>query len=152
MKPSEFIIDNETINLLTGLMINRRLYYWNFTLDNNKIDIRYNQETGKDLFGYPIKKQVIIHPNILKNYLKGHTLMQIRDSIVESKPETNAIDGLYMSICDYCDDMIRFIDNKIMEIKFNKLFEENVKLKESINQINDKFSILIDAMELNKKV
>lgn len=157
MNPSEFIIDNETINILTTLLINKRLYFWSFKLDNNIIDIRYTQETGKDLLGYSINKKIIIHPNTLKTNLRGHTLMEIRDAIIKAKPNVNypntgAVDGLLMSISTYCDDIIKFIDDKITEIKFNKLFEENSKLRESINQLNDKFSILIDAIELNKKV
>ena len=153
MNSDEFIIDNETIDILTKLLINERLYFWDFKLNGVIIKICDIQETGRDLFGYPITKKIIIYPNTLKTNLKGNTLMKIRDSIIESKPNvryTNgeSVNGLYMNISIYCDDIIRFLDNKIMEIKFNKILEENVKLKESINQLNDKFSILIDSIEI----
>ena len=160
MDSIDFIIDEETLDTLTALLHDYNLYGWEFSLNGKIINIYELREIRKDFFGYPVMEKVMISSNVLKDHLKGLSLMEIRKSIKNANPCISRYFSGDINILltkrDRCNEIIKFLDDKINEIKFKKLFEENAslkkengELKEVIHQINDKFLLLADTKQIN---
>ena len=130
------IIDDATINELTLLLTDDTLTFWSFRLNNTLIKI------VSEYVYIDTVKQDTIAPEVLANHLRGNTLINIRKSIQCEIPK------LYDRLHCYLSKVINYIDDKIME----KLSNENAELKERVDQLNDKFNILLSVIELNSQV
>ena len=155
---SAFIIDDETAGKLAELLISRlsyTSYEYSFVLGGNVIRLKSHVKVKSGgMFERDDWEWKSIEFDTLKTLLIGYTLMEIKNAIGKSEHGYFHHDSINLQINFHENQnfVIKYLDDKITEIRFKKLSRENAELKESIKQLSDMFVGLVNVMEMNKGV
>lgn len=154
----DFMIDDETASKLAELII-RRLANSNdaysFVLSGKIIRLTSYIKNSTGMFGIENWDYKIIEFNTLKSILSKFSLMEIKNAIEKAEyyhysSENHVSDQIHLY--ESHNYVVKYLDDKITEIRFKKLSRENAELKESIKQLSDMFMGLVNVMEMNKGI